>query len=66
MVEEEIARERNLIGHNGNPLHGGTIVYNTIQVLCTFPQITINASLDQDISTTCIHAISRLQELGEF
>ena len=42
--------EGDSIGHNGNPLNGGNLMYNFIQILCTFPKIPMGVVPDQDSS----------------
>ena len=63
MVEGEDAGEGNSIGHNGKCFHGGIIVKTTIQVLCTLCQRVVDAIPNQDLSTTWIYAILRLQTI---
>lgn len=61
MVEEDIARGGKPTGHNGKPLHGGTTVKTSIQVLCTLFLRVVDAVPNQDLSTTWIDAIPGLQ-----
>ena len=63
MDEEEITREGNPTRHNDKPLHGGTTMMTTIQVLCILYQREMDVVPNKEPNTTWIHSISGLQTI---
>jgi len=60
MVEEELPRKREPIGHHGNLFHGGTTIQVAIQIIWTIPQGSMGAVSNQDIGITRDRSIPRL------
>ena len=60
MVEEEGTRTRELIGHYGKSLYGGTPVQDASKIICLVPKITMVAISDKDPSTMRDYAFLRL------